>query len=341
MYNADGTTNLSKVEYVLGVQKTYEADNGISFHPDSQDSFFTNSYFTDTKRGVVLRKNDANGVSEISVFKMRSYFKTLFRDNKINHINGKYDSYNDFYILNIQYNDTEYVTWVFSDRDNGWLGKLKFNPEDMCRVNNQFVSFKDGELYLHNQENIRNTFYGIESPSKFSFNFSQEPSTRKSFKNIEIEGSIALQITTKTDLDKGYINQADFVNKEGVFYAYLRHSNDEINTKLLSCQGIGNASISGLVLTFADEIDNSVSVGDEIRNLTLQLVGTIVSKTAKTITLNTVSNIVNNDFVLATKTQSISNNDMLGYYMKVDCEFSSNEYQEIFAINSTVSKSFS
>jgi hypothetical protein len=220
------------------------------------------------------------------------------------------------------------------------LGRLKFNPEDMCRVNNQFVSFKNGELYLHNQENIRNTFYGIESPSKFSFNFSQEPSTRKSFKNIEIEGSTALQITTKTDLDKGYINQADFVNKEGVFYAYLRHSNDEINTKLLSCQGIGNASISGLVLTFVEEIDNSVSVGDEIRNLTLQLVGTIVSKTAKTITLNTVSNIVNNDFVLATKTQSISNNDMLGYYMKVDCEFSSNQYQEIFAINSTVSKSF-
>jgi len=341
LFNADGDTNLTGIDNVLGQQKTYAGEYGISYHPESFDDYGTNSYFTDVKRGVVLRKNDTNGLFEISSYGFKSYFKNLFRNHKINNIIGEYDSFNNFYVLNIQYDDIKYVTWMFSDENNGFLGRLTFNPEDMIRMNNEFISFKNGELYVHNKGNIRNTFYGVESPSKFSFNFSQEPSTRKSFKNIEIEGSTPLKITTKTDLDKGYINQSDFVNKEGVFYAYLRHSNDEINTKLLSCQGIGNASISGLVLSFVEEIDNSVSVGDEIRNASLQLVGVVQSKTAKTLTLNTVLNIVNNDFVLATKTQSISNNDMVGYYMKVDCEFSSNQYQEIFAINSTVTKSFS
>jgi hypothetical protein len=72
-------------------------------------------------------------------------------------------------------NPNDYVTWVYSDEgDNkGWYGRLTFNPEDMCRVNSKFFSFKNGEIYEHNQSTGRNTFYGIESPSTFSFNFSQ------------------------------------------------------------------------------------------------------------------------------------------------------------------------
>jgi hypothetical protein len=341
LYNADGTTNLSRIEEVLGQQKTDGGEYGISQHPDSFDEFGFNSFFTDVKRGVVLKKNYNNGLFETSSQLMRSYFKKLFRNNTINHINGKYDQYNDFYILNIQYNDTEYVTWVYSDKDNGWLGRLKFNPEDMIRINNHFVSFKNGEIYLHNQEDIRNTFYGIESPSEFSFYFSQEPSTRKNFKNIEVEGSTAAEVELVTDLNKGYINQSDFEKKEGVFYAYVRNSNDEIDSSLLSCQGIGNCTISGLTLNFGFALDSIISVGDQVRNADLELVGTIVSKTANSLTLDAVENIVSGDFVLCSKPQSIANNDLLGYYMKVTCRFSSNTYQEIFAINSEVSKSFS
>ena len=43
--------------------------------------------------------------------------------------------------------------------------------------------------------------------------------------------------------------QSDFEKKEGVFYAYVRNSNDEIDSSLLSCQGIGNCTISGNILT--------------------------------------------------------------------------------------------
>jgi hypothetical protein len=49
----------------------------------------------------------------------------------------------------------------------------------MCRVNSKFFSFKNGEIYEHNQSTGRNTFYGIESPSTFSFNFSQLQVTQK------------------------------------------------------------------------------------------------------------------------------------------------------------------
>jgi len=340
LFNADGTSNLSRIEQVLGQQKTYEGEYGISTNSDSFDDYGFTSYHTDVKRGVVIKKS-VNGLFEASSQKMRSYFKNLFRNNVINHVNGKYDQYNDYYILNIQYNDTEFVTWVYSDKDNGWLGRLSFNPESMLRVNNHFVSFKNGEVYLHNQENIRNTFYGVESDSVFAFNFSQEPSTRKSFKNIEVEGTIAPDVELLTELNEGYINNADFERKEGdIFYAYVRNKNEVIDTALLSSQGIGNCTISGLTLNFSFELDNIISVGDNVYNQNLQLVGTIVSKTANSLILNTVNNIVNGDYVLCQKPQSIQNNDLLGRYMKVTCRFSSDELQEIFAVNSVVSKSF-
>jgi hypothetical protein len=55
--------------------------------------------------------------------------------------------------------------------------------------------------------------------------------------------------------------------------------------------------------------------------------------------LNAVANIVSGDFVLCHKPQSAEIQGLLGYYMKVDAEFSSTTAQEIYAINSEVAQS--
>ena len=339
LYNADGSTNLSAIDNVLGSQQLYQGDFGISTHSDSYDTYGNNTYHTDVNRGVVIKKSN-NGLFEISKQGLRSYFKTLFRDNTINHINGKYDQFNGFYILNIQYNNSSYVTWVYSDSDDGWLGRITFNPEDMCSINGKFLAFKNGEIYEHNQLSGRNTFFGVESPSKFTFNFSQEPSERKIYKTTEIEGTDAWQLTLETDLDKGYINASDFEKQEGVYRAYTRTSNESIDSSLLSCQGIGNCTISGLVLNFGFKLDDVISIGDEVRNTNLQLVGTILSKTPNSLTLNAVANIVSGDFVLCSKPQSAESGGLLGYYMQVTATLSKNTKTEVFAINSEVIKSY-
>lgn len=345
LFNADGTTNLAGIPQVLGQQKTYPSENGISQYPQSYDEYATNDYFTDVKRGVVIKKNDSNGLFPISDQGMRSYFKELFRDNTITHIRGQYDQYYDVYILNIQMNESDFVTWIYSDKDNGWLSTQTFNPEEMIRVNGNLYSFKNGEVYVHNQEvdgvtPNYNKFYGVSYDSEASFNYSQEPSIRKNYKTIEIEGTIPVQIGLTTDLDQGYVNLADFEKKENVWYAYTRYENGVVNTELLSYQGIGNATISGLTLNFGFEIDPIISVGDVVLNDTLQIVGTIVSKTANSLTLNAVANIVSGDFVLASKPKSVQQQGLTGYYMKVDMSFSSNQRQEIYAVNSEIFKSF-
>jgi hypothetical protein len=347
LFNADGTTNLSRIQEVLGQQKVYDGEYGISTHADSYDYYENTSYHTDFKRGVVVKKG-GNGLFEISSLGMRTYFKKLFRDNTINEIIGRYDQFYDYYLLNIKYTDkngvSKYVTWAFSDKVNGWLTRITFNPEDMCRVNSQFISFKNGEVWLHNQDTLFNTFYGVQTDSRFKFNFSQEPSTRKIHKAISIEGTTNLQISCETDLEKGYINNVDFEKKEGVWYAYVRGKNGELNTSQLSFQGIGNAVISGLDLRFAfpngDVIDPIISVGDVVLNSNLQIVGTILSKTTNSLTLDTVNNIVSGDFVLATKPESVQKQGLLGYFMQVEASFSSNTQQEIYALNAEVIKSY-
>ena len=343
LYNADATTNLSRIQDVLGTQKVYDGEFGISYHPESYDFYEDTSYHTDFKRGVVIKKG-GNGLFEISSLGLRTYFKKLFRDNTINGIIGKYDQFYDEYILNIKYTDknnvSKYATWLFSDKNNGWLTRLTFNPEDMCRINSKFISFKNGEIWVHNDDSVYNTFYGIEYPTKFTFNFSQNPSDRKIYRNLEIEGTIPIKATCVTDLDNGYVNVADFDKKEGVYYGYIRGKNGNLDTSQLNYQGIGNCYLSGVVLTFVNEIDSIISVGDVIIDSNMQVIGTIVSKTANSLSLNSVTIDVDGQFVLAVKPESVQQQGVLGYHLQVDCEFESNTKQEIFAINSEVSKSF-
>jgi len=340
LYNADGSSNLTTTNEVLGKgQDVYKGEFGIATHSDSFDESGFNSYHTDVNKGVVIKKSN-NGLFEISSQGLTSYFKTLFRDNTINYINGKYDQFNNVYYLNIQYNEDSYVTWVYSDKDNGWLGRITFNPEDMCCVNGKFFSFKNGEIYEHNQLTGRNTFYGVESPSTFSFNFSQLPSEKKIYKILEIEGTDSWNLALKTDLDDGYINASDLEKQEGVFRAYTRVSNDEIDTSTLACQGIGNCLISGLILSFNFLLESFISIGDEIRNSSKELVGTVTDKTINSLTLDTVNNIVSGDFVMCSKPQSIENQGLLGYHMEVTATLSKNTKTEVYAIGSEVVKSF-
>jgi len=340
LYNADGESNLTKVEYVLGEQKMTGGEYGISYHAESADDYGANSYFTDTKRGVVLKDNFNNGLFEISSQGMNSYFKKLFRDNVIDNIIGEYDQYHDVYVLNIKYNGNQYVTWIYSDKDNGWLGRITFNPEDMCRVNGKFLSFYNGEIYEHNQATGRNTFYGVEYLSKFVFNFSQAPSERKIYKNIEIEGTDAWEITATTDLDSGQIDKTDFVNQEGVQRAYIRTSDGVFDSANISAQGVGNCTVAGLVLSFTFLLEDEISVGDTVRNINNAVVGKIVSKTAKTLTLDAVANLVSGDYVMVSKSQSAESRGLLGYHLQVSAQLMKNTKTEVYAVNTNITKSY-
>lgn len=96
--NADGTSNVSTIEDVLGQQVMYSGEYGISRNPESFAFDSANVYFIDSKRGCVCRLG-AQGITEISMAGMRTFFKDDFRDSIDNKKLGTYDPYLDQYVV--------------------------------------------------------------------------------------------------------------------------------------------------------------------------------------------------------------------------------------------------
>lgn len=339
LYNADGSTNLQKIPEVLGQQKAYDGEYGSQFS-DSFDFYGFNRYFADYKRGTIMVKTN-NGLINISEKGMNDYFTSIFRDNIIHNIIGQYDQYLDSYILNIQYGNNQYVTWLYSEESKGWTTRHTFNPEHIVRLNGDLYSFKNGEIYHHNHNGIYNTFYGVQSPSIVSFNMNVEPGTRKVFRTLSLEGTDSWDTTVVTDLQSGYINSGDFLTKEGVKYAYIRGNDSAVDTATPSVQGIGIvSSISGNNVITGNSVASLVSVGDKVYTSSMLLIGTITNILSNGVTLNSVVGLNLGDFILGVKPQEVETSGLLGYYMNVTLELDKNTKTELYEVNSEVSKSF-
>lgn len=98
LMNADGTSNISSIENVLGQQVTFKGEYGISRNPESFAFDGYNIYFTDSKRGAVMRLGN-NGLEEISRYGLRQFFKDEFKDSIDNEKLGAFDPYQDQYVL--------------------------------------------------------------------------------------------------------------------------------------------------------------------------------------------------------------------------------------------------
>ena len=119
----------------------------------------------------------------------------------------------------------------------------------------------------------------------------------------------------------------------------FRQSNNNIDTSLMSCQGLGNCTINGNILDFGYQLESFASIGDKVYNQDL-LVGTILEKNKTSLTLDSVLNAVTGDFLICAKPQSVENNNLLGHIMKVKMTNKSIDKSEVFAINTEIQKSY-
>jgi hypothetical protein len=95
--DAVGGSSLTSVPQVLGTQVPYAGEWGIGSNPESFAQYGSNVFFTDTRRGAVL-KLTTGGVFPI-VNGMSDYFRDLFMNNPDTMKIGIYDPFHDDYIL--------------------------------------------------------------------------------------------------------------------------------------------------------------------------------------------------------------------------------------------------
>ena len=194
LFNADGNSNITSTENVLGQTVPYSGEYGISKNPESFASFGFRTYFADKARGTILRLS-RDGLTDIGGKDMSFYFQDKLRTST-GALIGSYDVDASSYNVAIGTSSTS-----FKESVDGWNTTLSYVPEAGVSLNNEYYTFKNGELYEHSNQ-TRSNFYGTQYDSTVTpiFNDAQQAlKTLRLFRTKEMKGGpLTLQQTCKT-----------------------------------------------------------------------------------------------------------------------------------------------
>lgn len=237
-------------------------------------------------------------------------------------------------------------TITYSPRLSGWTSYHSYIPEWMVSMNNYLYTFKNGNLYKHNSNQTRNSYYGVLYPSKVTTIFNNDPSQTKSFKTIATNSTTAWDSVILSDQGEGYIDAGWYDLKEGTWYGYIRRTDaSHNNVSMTSVQGIGNViTYASNVLTFAFNIGSIISTGDVLYWVNagvLTLIGTITAHTANTVTVSVTGTApTNGSFILYEKSPVAESSPTRGTYLSVEFTNNDTDYTEMFMVTSDVFKSY-
>jgi hypothetical protein len=249
-------------------------------------------------------------------------------------------------------------TVTFSTTTDSWTSFWSYIPDWMIGMNNNFYSWRNGSLYKHNTNNIRNRFYyedvpdqdggGINYPSTMTTIFNDNPFSPKVFKTISMYSTDTWDVEVETDLNTGIIDKDWFKPKEGHWFAYIRRNDNEIDLKATSTQGIGELLAYNpfvLTLTFNFNIGSNVSQGDNVYKIdnlgALVLIGTVASHTPTSITLVSAAvTPVPGDVIVYVKNSTAESYGPRGYYMQTTLTNQNTDYVGLFHLNTNSFLSF-
>lgn len=241
-------------------------------------------------------------------------------------------------------------TLTYSPKAKGWPSFYTYYPEKMLSLNNRFYSFKNGELYIHN-ENPQTLFHEDSEISDNSITgvINEAPHEVKHFKNISLESTNSWSVTLETDLQTGHVNSIDFDKREGEYYSNIYLNDTIADTR--GAQGIGYISeittSPQYKFSFDHQVNPMVSYGDNI--IVIDSDGSTNSFGEISLYDTTSVRIANNpngfipavgDFVLFSKPGRIEAYGLKGYYMKYVLTGNFTSPEQLYSIGSNFFKSY-
>jgi hypothetical protein len=166
-------------------------------------------------------------------------------------------------------------TIAYSEKNQGFPSFYSYEPESMIGMNNRFFSFKSGELYIHNSNEVnRNSFYDVDNDTNVKVVFNKGSLENKIFKTVNLEGTHPWKVAITSDIqDTGTIESSWFVPTEGSHRAFVRNTGGApigaADLPLRSMNGIGRTSSHasfGDIRTaqFEQPSINNAAVGDKV-----------------------------------------------------------------------------
>lgn len=269
-------------------------------------------------------------------------------------------------------------TLTYSEQAKGWPSFYSYHPDWIVGMNNFLYTFKGGDLYRHNVNSLRNTFYeqywtkvgdpGLAfTPTNLQSVINNVPLENKLFKTLNLEGDTTWDAQMITDLQfTGFIQASWFEKKEQSWYGFVRNSGSvpasPAQYPLRSLNGIGRSYqvTSGSTIDFSInplvDIGSVISIGDYLYfalppYTTPQLAGQVTSiirdypNGLNRIQINTsipgsVPIPIQDAYFLYIKDSVAESHGVLGHYCVFTLENSQSSKIELFAVESEVMKSY-
>jgi hypothetical protein len=263
-------------------------------------------------------------------------------------------------------------TLTYSESVQGWVSFYSFYPDWMIGMNNYFYTFKGGNLYRHNVNSLRNTFYGVFTPSLMRSVFNDAPLENKLFKTLNLEGDAAWSATLETDIqDSGFIQVDWFEKKEQSWYAFVRNAGTTpalpSEYSLRSMNGIGRSTtitgtgssvrVNFVIGSNPIAIGSIISIGDtlyynlppsfsapvlfgRVTNIQVDYPASLNRITVDTTIPGATIPGIQNPYIMYIKNSVAESHGVLGHYCVFELENGSTSKIELFAAESSVMKSY-
>jgi len=254
-------------------------------------------------------------------------------------------------------------TLTYSEDVQGWPSFYTFYPEAIQGMNQYLYTFKGGNLYRHNVNDMRNNFYGEQFTTKITTVLNKDALTTKVFKTIDLESSDPWKATLSSDIQNARdIESAWFKKKEGDWFAFIRgldRLDGQYNFSMRSAKGLGVPTTIATALplqtfTFGFDIKTPIQVGDSVfstadtATIDPTLVGVVSSITsASEFVVDTTTSPSNpttpaqtGDFVFYVRNQIAESQGLLGHYCVMTLENDLTTATEIMAIKVDLMRSY-
>jgi hypothetical protein len=203
---------LNRPRYYLG---DYGIENAVRSFAQ-KDNYI---YYACPSKGALIRLAfDGNTNILDTTYTNKGLSDLIKNEGVLNNIIGAFDEDEGQYLLHFKLNTS---TWAFDEDLRGFEGNYLFAPDGMDSIENTLISWKNGRLYIHDNEVTRNNFYGVQYDSKLVFVFNSMPDINKIFLNGSIHSDggwyiskLQTSLGASSDMFVG-----DFEEMEGVRYS--------------------------------------------------------------------------------------------------------------------------
>jgi hypothetical protein len=270
MQTADGTNVIAQSGEILNKIQYYQGDYGIGNQYCSLAFSAQAEYFTDPILGCQVRLSNDGMTSITETYKAHFYFtdkiakyQKTFIDTFGNSGNAKvlgvYDAFEEEFITAMQAgtiaSPAETIpayTFSFSETRNAYSSFYDYSPEWMECAGNVIITWKSGELWVHNNTNLYANFYGEQKTPSIKVIFNDNQNIKKHYNTITTLGNTTWVAPTTGNINTnmGQVSQliqSDFKVKDDKYHASFKR---DVN----STGGIYNGKVlkgSWIEITFS------------------------------------------------------------------------------------------